>query len=49
VKLSIQNGDHLSRNAFIFDVRVAIRKAPPLFPELVSSHLDFTSTLNKFL
>jgi len=49
VKLSVQSGDHLSRDTFILDVRVAIRKATPLFPELVSSHLDFASSFNEFL
>jgi hypothetical protein len=30
-------------------MRVAVRKATPLFPELVSSHFDFASSFNELL
>jgi hypothetical protein len=49
VQLRIEISDHLARNPFILDVRIAVREAAPLFPDLVERHLDFSSTLNEFL
>jgi hypothetical protein len=49
LKLGVQISDHFTRYSFILDVRVAIGKATPLFPELSRAHLDFTCPLNEFL
>ena len=49
MKLSVQNGDHLSRNAFIFDVRVAIRKAAPLFPEQLPEGAGFDQLIKQVM
>jgi hypothetical protein len=45
----IDIGNHLTRNTLIFDVRVAIREAAALLPQLLGSHFDIASAIHKFL
>jgi hypothetical protein len=40
---------HLASDALVFNVDVAVREAPPLFPNLLGSHFDFPRALNEFL
>ena len=45
----VQICDHLSRDTIVFDMRIAVRETTPLLSELVSSHFDFSCSLNQFL
>jgi hypothetical protein len=45
----VEISHHLASDALVFNVGVAVREAPPLFPNLLRSHFDFSRALNEFL
>lgn len=49
VELCVQVRDHLTRDAVILDMRIAVSKATPLLAELFGGHLDFSCSFNEFL
>jgi hypothetical protein len=49
LQLPVQFRHHLPRDPLIFDMRISVRETPSLLSDLLRSHFDFPSTLNKFL
>jgi hypothetical protein len=49
VQARVEISHHLTRDALVFNVGVAVRETPPLFSNLLRSHFDFPRALNEFL